>query len=1127
MAYTPISSTTKKGGYTKIGTTPTTSKQEPKVVPDIPLLIPGVSQSTQQRPAINGFVDTGSAIEGAKKVGGFAKEIAQATARPIAATGVTALSLDTQKTINPTTNRFSRAVFGDKPFSLESESVSLGQTFGVPEEKSKVFLPPVVAGLSVLDVMTGPGKKGAISKSIKAAETAEDATKVARSLGLSDEVIFGLKLDDRIVRAKTDADVEAILKDVAKSQAPLPPKPKQTTPQTISEKPKMSTAKVEQLSIAPQNKKINAETLAKSEDPIAEVAVARGLNDVEVQETLNSLRQWISTGARGQVNSQTLNQIERLNIKPDKPVTLYRIGDVNENQFQSWSKIKPTRGEKFTGKTFAPEEILVDTTAPELKILYRDDPESLNVVNNFNRVEGEIIAKPKSMVNVKPELPSLPKLPPEIRQQIETRQANETIARAVFDRYKNVANKPPVTDSKIVALAKRANTPGETKKMFGELLTPIASRLRRINPGLETTLRKFEFQVNQNTEKSMRAIKPLLDGSAKMSPIDRKLFSLSRLNGDKEVYEAIAKKYNLSKELKAAEDAIEDIRLRANSVGMDIAKRENYNPRIIKNPKAYLNYWRNQEDWGDINRLIEAEAEKRGIKYGDLMKDAEKVASIINNYVRGYGNKTVLASPSFAKQRTIAVLDEELADFYEDADTALATYMIRMNDEIEARRFFGKRNASSNNIMGGNVAVEKELTDSLGRADIEDSIGAYVMDLVATGKIKPQQQEEVADILRARFHRGKMAGALDVYRNAEYISTMGNPISAITQIGDFTWSVYDNGFWPTVKSAVGKKKITREDLGLDASIMNEYTNGTLSGKAVEKTFKLVGLDKMARLGQETMVNAQFGRYQKMARQNDDVLKRELDRLFDADEAQLAMREFANGDVTERTKFVVFNRLLDFQPLTKSEMPQVYLEHPNGRIFYMLKSFTLKQYDVFRREAFDQIATGDPAKVKQGVKNLVALAGLFMMANATADEIKDLVLGRETPPSDRLIDNLWRLVGASKYDVYSAREDGIGTTVLRKILFPASIWDRLSKDFETVRTDKEYERGPMAGEDYKFESTQTIPVGGKLYYWWFGRGAQKEEYKESQATSTNTELPKLPPRPPQAPVPPQPPKPPRP
>ena len=49
---------------------------------------------------------------------------------------------------------------------------------------------------------------------------------------------------------------------------------------------------------------------------------------------------------------------------------------------------------------------------------------------------------------------------------------------------------------------------------------------------------------------------------------------------------------------------------------------------------------------------------------------------------------------------------------------------------------------------------------------------------------------------------------------------------------------------------------------------------------------------------------------------------------------------------------------------------------------------------------------------------------------------------------------------------------------------------------------------MKGEDYKLESIQSIPLAGKIYYWWFGRGAQKEEYKQS-GSGENGNLPSLP------------------
>jgi hypothetical protein len=384
------------------------------------------------------------------------------------------------------------------------------------------------------------------------------------------------------------------------------------------------------------------------------------------------------------------------------------------------------------------------------------------------------------------------------------------------------------------------------------------------------------------------------------------------------------------------------------------------------------------------------------------------------------------------------------------------------------------------------------------------------LDLAAKREIKPDQITEVSDILKSRFHRGKMNGALDVYRNAEYLSTMGSPISAITQIGDVAFSLYNNGFYNTLKgvgkSLFSKNKLSKEALGIE-NITQEFTKNTMSGRALDRVFKITGMDKMDRLGKETLVNGYLSKLKSQAKNNDEVLKRELDFMFDSEESALAMKELAEGKLTDRTKLLAFNKLLDFQPVAKSEMPQKYLEMPNGRIFYMLKSFTLKQLDVFRREALDDLASGDVKKTAKAMKNLMLLSGAFFMANATADEIKDLILGRETPLSDRVVDNLWRILGASKYDVYKARTDGVGQTVVKKILFPTSLADNFYKDVTNKLEGKEYEKGPLKGEAYKLESTASIPVGGKLYYWWMGRGAQKQEYK--QGTTTESGLPALP------------------
>lgn len=613
-----------------------------------------------------------------------------------------------------------------------------------------------------------------------------------------------------------------------------------------------------------------------------------------------------------------------------------------------------------------------------------------------------------------------------------------------------------------------AKSDSALKAGLEKLLTPVSTRLGKIDESLKIQLRKLEMNSMVSTMEDTKKILPMLQFQKNLSKEDRAIFDLARKNGDGQTIKAMAEKYDFTEELKQTREVLDDIYDRAKAVGMEMGHTKDYFPRQIKDTKGFLDYFAKGDDWSVIQEAINEKAIKMGKKPTDLTDDEK--ASLVNSLIRGYGNKITLSAPGATKERSIEIVTSDLNKFYEKSDAALVEYVVRMNDEIAARKFFGK-----------------ELSVDGNQVNVDDSIGAYVMKLVVNGKIKPSQEKEVSDIFKARFNRGKMNGFLSGYRNMEYLSTMGSPTSAITQIGDMAWTLYENGIYHSIKGlakASFNKGIKRTDLGIER-IAQEFTEPSRTARAVEKTFKLIGLDRMDRLGKETFINANFSKLSAQARSGSKDLAKTLNRTFGEDEAKLALQELKDKKMTERTKFMVFSRLLDYQPAAKSEMPEVYLNSPNGRIFYMLKSFTLKQIDVFRREALDKMASGTSIEKARGLKNLILLSGAFMAANATADEIKDLILGRETSAKDRTIDNIARLFGATKYDVYKARTEGLGKTILTKILFPTSIFDRAYKDITT------------AGDGKGTDSVQDIPLGGKFYYWWFGKGAGKTNDKQRE------------------------------
>jgi len=123
--------------------------------------------------------------------------------------------------------------------------------------------------------------------------------------------------------------------------------------------------------------------------------------------------------------------------------------------------------------------------------------------------------------------------------------------------------------------------------------------------------------------------------------------------------------------------------------------------------------------------------------------------------------------------------------------------------------------------------------------------------------------------------------------------------------------------------------------------------------------------------------------------------------------------------------------------------------------------------------------------------------MLVLMNATADTIKDLMLGRKIKLSDLVVDNIAKLFGLSKYSLDLAEKEGIGSMLLKTILPPTQLIDSAYKDIT-----KSIETNELKVKDLGV--WKSVPVVGKLYYWWFGKGA---EYKAKDKPS-NPELDKI-------------------
>jgi hypothetical protein len=261
---------------------------------------------------------------------------------------------------------------------------------------------------------------------------------------------------------------------------------------------------------------------------------------------------------------------------------------------------------------------------------------------------------------------------------------------------------------------------------------------------------------------------------------------------------------------------------------------------------------------------------------------------------------------------------------------------------------------------------------------------------------------------------------------------------------------------------------------------------------------------MDRIGKETLINATLDRYRALARNKKgfidasgtkSLLLERMEQYFDGDIDEV-LEDLRGDKITENIKVLVFNTLADHQPITLSEMPVKYNEMAGGRIFYMLKSFTIKQLDVFRNIHFDKINNGKTAYERmQGRLGILRLATYFMLANAGADRIKDWMMGRPVNFDDYVIDGLMRLLGFSKYNVWEYRRDGIVSATTNFLLGPVkSVPEKIIRDIKGIK-----EQGDLP---------TTTPLIGKGYNWYFGRGAEykSKDVKEMIEKKMKTGLP---------------------
>ena len=600
--------------------------------------------------------------------------------------------------------------------------------------------------------------------------------------------------------------------------------------------------------------------------------------------------------------------------------------------------------------------------------------------------------------------------------------------------------------AKDFTLETTANVLSGARKIWDQFLGATMTRLEVLSPRMAAALKEAEFQQHFRSgewlgqgDKEWKTIR-----ESGMTDEQSRRFKIIWLNNrDKGArYLSAIGKDNAAEAAKRLGGALDEMAAYLKGVGLGDNLRKAYAPRLVKDLDAFDNV-------EEVNTYLAQLAKKKGIKLTDFEKEIA-LTEVINGALTRGGGGNFARSASNLQKRTVKV-DNKNVDAYADPHEAFNDYVESITQQVERRRFF----------QGQGVK-----TDDFGvHSENIDTIGDRLRKQLERGELDEDSLQEVVDLIKMRYGPGEQSPlkAVQNFKNLTYAGLLGNPRSAATQFGDLTLSLHRNGIRNTVSTVMetisGKGKLSgldKQDLLGIRNAASDFASRTSTKDVTDWALKYSGFQAVDRFGKNTFIRSAM-------KKNKDLSLEEFRAKhgpqFDpdggptgatprTDELYRKVQEFETitPENREDIAFMLFNDLAGVQPISLSALPPQYLANPNGRALYMLQSFTLKLFDVMRKDIVQNIKTNP----KLAAKNAANLTSLFVLTNGGVDKAKDFMLGKDSTPDEIVVNNLLRMLGMNKFMFDSISRDGLGDTLLKTVAPPTAIINAIGDPREALK-----------------------------------------------------------------------------
>lgn len=703
-------------------------------------------------------------------------------------------------------------------------------------------------------------------------------------------------------------------------------------------------------------------------------------------------------------------------------------------------------------------------------------------------------------------------------------------------------------DSPTAWLKKQVSDIKDTIKDYAQSTT---ERLAQISQPIANHLRNMEFNISIKNQEYSKEVKPFIDKYDKLSQKDRLLLDLYLMNADgTNEYSArrdqILKDNKMLDEYAKVKKVLADIYKRRKVVGLNKTNEvEDYWPRVVKDINALRQSMKDDGSYG----VIEAQIDREGLNATDReaaitsLVNTGRMPKLAFKTPSSAKERQIHVVPATWKHHYMNTSEALVHHIYENNEAIESRAMFgstkrkqnaelrdRLYKTLESKRPESKGyNRTTKKIVeleawldsisdkeyqeGISEFLEKSLTNVEHNrklkelANIEEDLktlkvgtAAYALAIRNRNKIQkwifanpinkdvegvdlsPKDQSDLIKLLRGRLTQTGMTGTWAALRNLSLMSVLGNPLSAVTQLGDTSFSLSDAGLQNSLQAAFGKKVVSARDLDLAHSLREFQTGKTAAW--LDWSLRRFGMTAMDKFGKELYMNAVINKAKKSSL---DQFRSEWGKYLEKDTEQ-TYNDIKDGKDTNLVKFFAFNALSEVQPVSLSEMPMKYLTAGNGRFFYALKSYNIKLLNnLYKRFVYNVQEAKTPKERIKSLRDASKLLTLVILAGATADELKDFILGKVDSQSysDRVIDNLLKMVMVSKFSLQKAERDGFFKSfVSGNLIPPLQLADDPIKDLRNL-IDPEKEAS--------FYTLRNIPGAGKLAYSWITDTAEKSEY----------------------------------